>query len=293
MKKFLLLVSVLTLSLQNAKAQYPLQEGFDGVTTTGSPQTGPLPTNWTTGAGSLFMVYGLENLQPHGWSIPNACSVEMSASHTMDTLVTPNIGPITASTKLSLSYRFVDKTNYPNTGTTLGTGDKVTVDAYLGGTWQNAIATIDNITNPTPMNSYTTYTYNCTFCALIVGSTIQIRMDVQRANGNWYLDVDNFIVADIITGIQYNGSNPPAVAVSPNPSNGNFWIWVKDYQNKGNAPVTVKIFNGMGQLVRTITTSDVQYINQFNINAEGLARGMYAIEVSCKNEVSKSKIILE
>src|SRR5437879_1977894 len=111
MKKLLLLVSVLTLSLQNAKAQYPLSEGFDGVATSGSPQTGPLPTGWMGGTGTQFMVYGLENLQPHGWSIPNACSVEMSASHGVDTLVTPSIGPITANTKLSLSYRFVDKLN--------------------------------------------------------------------------------------------------------------------------------------------------------------------------------------
>ncbi len=296
MKKFLLLVSVITLSLQNAQAQYPLQEGFDGVTTSGSPQTGPLPSGWTTGTNSQFMVYGLENLQPHGWSIPNACSVEMSASHAFDTLVTPTINPITANTKLSIDYRFVDKTNFPNNGTALGTGDVVKVDAYLGTSWNNAIATIDMSTHPVAMNTFTTYTYVCTVCPTLVGfglTSIKIRMDVERANGNWYLDVDNFIVADVITGIQYNGSNPPAVAVSPNPSHGSFWIWVKDYQNKGNAPVTVKMFNGMGQLVKTVTTSDVQYINQFNIHAEGLARGMYTIEVSCKNEVSKSKIILE
>lgn len=293
MKKLLLFGTVLVMSL-SAKAQYPLQEGFDGVTTSGSPATGPLPSGWSTGVGGKFKVYGTENLQPHGWSIPNACSVEMSATNPADTLITPTISPITANTKLSIAYRFVDKLNYPSTGTTLGAGDMVKIDAYLGTGWQNGIATIDNTTNPVPMNSYTTYTYNCTVCATLVGfgmTSIQIRMDVARANGDWYLDVDNFIVADNITGIQYNGTNPPAIAVSPNPSKDNFWIWVKNYQ--GNPAITVKMYNNMGQLVKTVTTSDAQFINQYNIDVKDLARGMYTVEVNVKNEVSKTKIILE
>jgi hypothetical protein len=293
MKKLLLLASVLTIGLQSAKAQYPLQEGFDGVSTTGSPQTGPLPAGWTTGAGSTFMVYGLENLQAHGWSVPNACSVEMSATHTKDTLVTPTINPITANTKLSIDYRFVDKTNYPSTGTTLGTGDKVLIDAYLGGSWQNAIATIDNTTHTTAMNTYTTYTYNCTSCGTLVGlglTSIKIRMDVERANGNWYLDIDNFIVADVITGISYNAFNTPSLAVAPNPASDNFWIWIRDY--KGTEPVQVRMFNQMGQLVKQ-TMASPQYINQVNVDTKDLARGVYMVEVSHKDGVSSTKVVIE
>jgi len=198
------------------------------------------------------------------------------------------------NTKLSIDYRFVDKAGFPSTGTTLGTGDMVTIDAYLGTSWSNGIATIDNIVHPVPLNTFTTYTYNCTNCGILVGlglTTIKIRMDVARASGDWYLDVDNFIVADIITGISYNAFNPPSIAVSPNPSSGNFWLWIKDY--RGTDAVTVNMYNNMGQIVKTITTSDVQYVNQFKINTEGLARGVYMVEVSCKNEVSKTKIVIE
>jgi hypothetical protein len=294
MKKLLLFGAVLAMSLQSAKAQYPLSEDFDGVTTSGSPATGALPSGWTTGVNSQFHVYGLENLQPHGWSAPNACSVEMSATHTADTLITPTINPITANTKLSISYRFVDKLNYPTTGTTLGAGDHVSIDAYLANSWSNGIATIDMSTNPTPMNSYTTYTYNCTNCGVLVGlgmTSIKIRMDVARANGDWYLDVDNFIVADNITGIQYNAFNTPSIAVSPNPCSNNFWLWVKNYQ--GNPAVNVKIYNNMGQLVKNVTTTDAQFVNQYNIDVKDLARGIYTVEVNVKNEVSKTKIVLE
>jgi hypothetical protein len=294
MKKLLLFGAVLTMGLQSAKAQYPLMENFDGVTTSGSPAIGALPSGWTTGVNSQFHVYGMENLQPHGASAPNACSVEMSATHTNDTLITPVINPITANTKLSISYRFVDKLNYPNTGTTLGTGDKVVIDAYLAGSWNPNLTTIDNTTNPTPMSSYTTYTYNCTACGTLAGlgyTSIKIRMDVARANGDWYLDIDNFMVADDISGIQYNAFNPPAIAVSPNPCSGSFWLWVKNYQ--GNPAVNVKIYNNMGQLVKNVTTSDAQFVNQYSIDVKDLARGMYTVEVNVKNEVSKTKIVLE
>lgn len=263
--------------LLNAQT-YPFSEDFDATT------VGMLPSGWTSTGG--FMVYG----SPHGWSAPNACSVQMNAGNTQDTLVTPTIGPITANTKLSLAYRFVDAALYPNTGTQLQSGDQITIDVYLAGSWNNAVATIDMTTHPTPLTTFTTYTYNCTLCAFVAGQNAQMRLDAARANGDWFLDIDNVIVGDNITGISYVAGKAPSLVVAPNPSHDNFWIWMRDYS--GSEPVTVKLYNHVGQLVKTVTP-EVQYVNQVNVSTENLARGVYMVEVSSKHGISTTKIVIE
>jgi len=277
MKK-LLLSLLLTGGFFSSQAQYPFYEDFDATS------VGSLPANWTSTGG--FTVYG----SPHGWSAPNACSVQMNSGNTQDTLLMPSIGPITANTKLSLTYRFVDAALYPANGTQLQSGDMVTIDGYLGGSWYNSVATIDMTVHPAPLTTWTTYTYTNSLFSLIAGQNIQLRLDAARANGDWFLDIDNVIVADIVTGISYSAANPPSLVASPNPSNGSFWLWIRDY--RGTEPVKVSLYNQMGQIVKTITVG-VQYINQVNVNTEGLARGVYIAEVSSGNDVSKTKIVIE
>jgi type IX secretion system substrate protein len=293
MKKILFMASVLVSGMLNAQT-YPLNQDFDAITTSGTPATNSvLPTGWTTGAHSNFMVYGLENSQPHGLSVPNACSVEMNSSHTADTLITPLIGPVSGSTEISISYRFVNKASYPATGYQLVTNDQVTIDAYEAGSWHPALATINTTTNPAPLTTWTTYTYACSACALIAGSNIQLRIDVARATSatsDWYLDIDNFIVGNSITGIKYNAFNTPALLVYPNPSNGNFTVWLKNYQ--ANNSVEVNIYNFLGQKVKTVSAEGA-INNQVNISSLGLEKGMYLVEVKSGIEEANSKIQIE
>ena len=289
MKKLLFISSLFVSGLLSAQTPvYPLNEDFDAVSTIGSPATGALPTGWSSTSG--FKVYGVENLQPHGYSVPNACSSEMSALHAQDTLLTPLIGPITANTKVSLSYRFVNKAGYPATGTTLGAGDKVTIDANIGGNWSNAVATIDNTTNPSPLSTYTTYTYTNIAFSFLAGQNIQLRIDVARANGDWYLDIDNFIVADNITGIATNIANAPSLSVYPNPSKGNFTVSLKNYQ--ANNQIEVNVYNFIGQKVKTISAEGAVN-SQINISTLGLEKGMYIVEVKSGSEVAKTKIQID
>ena len=290
MKKLVFISSLFISGLLSAQT-YPLSQNFDAVTTSGSPATGALPTGWTTTSG--FKVYGAENLHPHGASPSNACTTEMSATHTKDTLYTPPIGPITASTKVSIAYRFVNKANYPATGYQLTASDKVVIDAKIAGTWQNNIATIDISTNPTPLTSYSTFTYNCTSCSSLVGigqTTIQLRIDVARSAGDWYLDIDDFQAADVLTGITANAANAPALSVFPNPNNGNFTVLLKNYQ--ANKMVEVSIYNYLGQKVKTVT-AEGNVNNQISVNTLGLEKGMYMVEVKSGSEVAKTKIQID
>ena len=291
MKKLVFISSLFISGLLSAQT-YPLHENFDAVSTSGSPATGVLPSGWTGGTGTAFKVYGIENLSPHGNSPNNACSVEMTSSHTADTLITPLIGPITANTKVSIAYRFVNKASYPSTGYQLTTNDEVKIDAYLAGAWNN-VATISLSTNPTATNAYTTYTYNCTSCGTLVGfgfTTLKIRMDVARAAGDWYLDVDDFQVGDVLAGIAENAANTPALSVFPNPNNGNFTVLLKNYQ--ANKEVEVNIFNYLGQKVKTVT-AEGNVNNQISVNTLGLEKGMYLVEVKSGSEVAKTKIQID
>ena len=246
--------------------------------------TGVAPTGgWTTTSGFQVMAN-------HGYSLPNACSTNMSATHTMDTLYTPLIGPITAQTKLSLAYRFVDKALYPSQGTQLGTGDKVTIDANVAGSWNNGVQTIDVTTNPAPLTTWTTYTYTNPAFSILAGQNIHLRIDVAHGTGDWYLDIDNFIVADIITGISTNVMATTALTVSPNPAHGNFTVSIKSYN--ANEPLSLKLYNQMGQLVKTIKPDNILN-NQFNVSTTDLAKGLYIVEVKSGNEISKTKVIVE
>ena len=277
MKKLVFISSILMSSLLLSAQTYPFNENFDAMTAGVAPTGG-----WTRGVGSNFLV-----TSGHGCSAPNACSVEMKSSHTADTLITPLIGPVGGNTKISIQYRFVNAALYPAQGYTLGTGDGVTVDAYLAGSWHNALLTLNTATGGT---TCTTFTYACSTCALIAGSSIQLRMDVARAQGDWYLDIDNIIVADNVAGIQYNALNPPALLVYPNPSTGNFTVWLKNYQ--ANNSVEVNVYNYIGQKVKTIIAQGAVN-NQIQVNSLGLEKGMYLVEVKSGDEIAKSKIQIE
>jgi hypothetical protein len=291
MKKLLFLSSLLVSGLLSAQT-YPYSQNFDAVTTSGTPATGVLPAGWS--ATSMFKVYGLENFAPHGQSPSNACTTEMSATHTQDTLTTPVVG-ITANTKVGLAYRFVNKAGYPSTGYQLTTGDQVTIEAYLGTTW-TSVATINATTNPTATSAYTTYTYNCTNCATIIGfgiTSMKIRMDVARATSatsDWYLDIDDFQVADVLTGIFTNAPSTASLSVFPNPSHGSFSVALKNFQVGNQVEVTV--YNFLGQKVKTITAEGAVN-NQINVNTVGLEKGMYLVEVKSGSEVAKTKVQID
>jgi len=276
MKKLILTASVLMGGLLNAQT-YPFTENFDAMT------SGQAPTG-------TWVADGFKVMAGHGSTVPNACSVEMNSANLQDTLITPLIGPLTATSIMSIDYRLVNKTLYPSTGTTLSASDIITIDAYVNGIgiWQNAVATINSTSNPTPNNAYATFSYGPS--SILTGQTIKLRIDVAAGAGeDWYLDIDNVIIQNQ-TGVAYNGFNPPALLAFPNPTSGNFSVWIKNYQ--GTNAVELKLYNHMGQLVKTINTNNVLN-NQFDVNTTDLAKGMYIVEVKSGNEISKTKVVVE
>lgn len=282
MKKLILSSAILVSGLLHAQTPL-LSENFDEITTSGTPAVGPLPAGWIPALVTGFKTYAV-----HGTFGSNACSSEMSSTHTIDTLYTPTITGVTGTTKISLQYRFVNAAFYPSTGATLGTGDQVTIDAYIPVTssWSNNLITLPN---PAALNTFTTYTYACTMCGAIGGS-VKLRLDIARGTGDWFIDIDNIIVGDNIAGINEFQTQNEELKIYPNPSNGNFTVWLKNYQ--ANNPVEVTVYNFLGQKVKTVK-SEGAVNNQVDVSSLGLEKGMYLIEVKSGTGVANSKIQIE
>ncbi len=272
MKKLLLIGGMFAGLFADAQT-YPYTQNFDAMTAGVAPTGG-----WST-FGFTVMAGG------HANSLPNACSVEMMTGHNNDTLVTPLIGPLSTTSELILKYRIVDAALYPATAYTLGSTDGVTIDAYIG-SWQNGAATI-NASNQNLTNQYAAYTY--VVPSLFAGQNVKIRIDVKRAAGDWFLDIDDFSVANSV-GVSYSLLHPPSIIAMPNPSHENFIIWVKNYQS-GN-PVVLKIYNQLGQVVKTLNPAQL-INNQFEVNSSDMSKGIYFAEVINGNEHATTKIIIE
>ena len=287
MKKLLLLSAILLSGLLSAQTpNMPFSENFDNTT------AGTIPSGW---AGNKFTVMA----NSHGVGGTQAISTEMNASNTADTLTTPLIGPLTATSVVSLQYRIVENVAgiYPQQTATLVSGDQIIVQANvpafpLG--W-NTVTTISTTSNPALASSlsFTTYSYSTSAVPQLNGQYVQLRLIVNRGSAStsdYFLDIDNFIVGNAPTGIKTNAANAPTIAIFPNPNNGNFTVSLKNYQSSNQ--VEVNIYNLIGQKVKTISSGNA--VNkQINISALGLDKGMYMIEVKSGSEMANSKIQID
>ena len=277
MKKLVLISALLVSGCINAQS-YPYSQNFDANTN--------IPTGWSTGG---FNVMG-----GHGNSVPNAIVSLLSSTHTADTLTTPMVGPLTSTSQLTLKYRITSTTSYPTQTVSLTAADQIIIQAYsptysfLGYT---TVSTINTTSTPVLVSTtaYQNFVFNTSSApASLVGDNFQLRIIHQGAQ-NYYLDIDDFSVQNA-TGIETNPANQTSFIVFPNPSNGNFTVWLKNYQD--NNPVEVSIYNYLGQKVKTITEQSA--VNkQIRVSSLGLEKGMYLVEVKSGTEVATSKIQID
>ncbi len=168
----------------------PYTQDFDGVTT--------LPSiNWTgysfgvystTGANGTYGISGLlDNLTPSAYAI--SCP----------------IGPLPTHSVMEFDYRIANMTGYPDTGTTLGTGDSVQIQISVnGGTSYTTILTI-NQSNHITSNAFVKKTLNS---ASYAEQYILVKFLCTWGEGSYYVDFDNFAVYEVVI---------PEAAISPSP----------------------------------------------------------------------------
>ncbi|GAB4131864.1 MAG: hypothetical protein Fur0041_02630 [Bacteroidia bacterium] len=95
------------------------------------------------------------------------------------------------------------------------------------------------------------------------------------------------VFIDICTGISNNAAQA-GFSVYPNPNNGEFTILMNNSSN--DQQYTVAICNMLGQEILNQRYSAVTGINRFDVNAAGLAKGVYLVQVKSSSAVLTRRI---
>jgi hypothetical protein len=181
---------------------YPYAEGFEGM-----PNT-QVPAGW---GGSMKV------LQNHGINDFKAICARVSSAVTVDSGITPLIGPLTAASALSFKFRFIDQANYPSTPTNLDAGDQLEVLLSTDSVNYQLIQLID-------MNNYTA-TFNFVqkkiYLSQYAGSSVYFKFRAQYGTGtSFFVDIDTVRAADEPqTGIS-DITTEESFRVYPNPCSG-------------------------------------------------------------------------
>ena len=105
------------------------------------------------------------------------------------------IGPVTAETMLQFDYRLVNYTSFPNVATPIIEGDKVEV--LISSDNVNFVSLYEiNHTNHTVSTDFANISLSL---ASYSGSIIYVKFDLFRAAGDYYVNIDNFMVRELPT----------------------------------------------------------------------------------------------
>lgn len=174
--------SVATTSGATPCALYPLTytQDFNANTST--------PACWST---------SMSVSATHGNSSSNGLYKNLYSSSTTCYARTPQVGPLTTSSRVTFDYRIVDYTSYPTTATTLCASDKIEVQASTDDVTYTTIYTINS----------TTHTSSLSFAnkqiplGAFSGSNVYVKFVATWGAGDYYLDIDNVIIENSVTPI--------------------------------------------------------------------------------------------
>lgn len=86
-----------------------------------------------------------------------------------------------------------------------------------------------------------------------------------------------------ITGAISNLTKPMGIEIYPNPNSGNFTIDIPENKE----PITIEIFNQIGQMVHKTSFSNLLFTNDFN-----LSKGIYMIRVTIRENILNHRVIV-
>lgn len=211
MKKYFTLV-LLIVSLQTFSQIYPYGEGFEG-----------LPSNQVPPGWEGNMLVWLD----HGINDSKAIAARVSSAVTVDSAITPLIGPLTSSSTLSFEYRIIDQANYPSTPTNLDSNSEVRILLSTDSVNYQTVFLI-NMDNHNPSFNFVR---KKVYITQHVGSNVYLKFRCQYGTGtSFFVDIDTVAVTnDPHSGIE-EVNNDWQFSVYPNPCNqlSGLQFWVVD-----------------------------------------------------------------
>jgi len=145
-----------------------------------------LPTGWS---GNMIV------LANHGTSSSNGLTFNLYLSQTSCNSTSAKIGDVGANSLFKFDYRIVNWSSYPSTATTLGSSDIILVKISTDcGASYTTLYTINNVTH-TPSTSFVTKSFDLSAYA---GNPVIIKFEGTWGSGDYYFDVDNFAIINIV-----------------------------------------------------------------------------------------------
>jgi hypothetical protein len=164
-----------------------------------------MPVGWTE---SEF-----ENLPGHGY-VDQGLSIHFTSSVVIGWFRTINICGITPNTQLSFKYRIVTDVSYPNNPVPANDMGMISVTISTDNYTTNQILHQINSANHTPSSAFQTVTLP--IGAYSTGKPVVIQISCLKGSGSYYMDFDNFMLAEI-TGLDET-SDAEGVEIYPNPA---------------------------------------------------------------------------
>lgn len=184
MKKLLMLICLFAFVIEAEAQVYPFYEDFESFGNN-------FPQITTGGYSSDMYAY------PRGLNGSKGAQAQMTQFNKVDSLVTPSIGPLTATSQVSFYFRVVEYIGSTAVGHTLSGSSSVQVQAGAFGTYQ----TIHTITSAN-QNSGTNFRKVTVAAGGFSGisGNLKFRALHPTNTGDWFLHLDSIVVRDTTAG---------------------------------------------------------------------------------------------
>ena len=253
---FVFLLSAFSLkAVPPPSSVYPFLDDFESY----QPFGGSLASGgWSGGA------QGFSSYANHGDNGSQGMTKNLNQFSTEDSIYTPQIGPLTNSSILSFDYRIVDFSLYPSFGTQLPADAELMVGIYNFGSGNITPLYTINAANHNTGNSFVSVQVNIGLdFPQYVGTSQIFVIRAKRGNsGDFFVDIDNFSVADgtplaLRTGLEKSG-------ISIAPYSGGLSI----YGNRSAEPLAFYDLSGRRMPVISLNAAG-------NYSTAGWAEGIY------------------
>lgn len=261
-----LLFSSLTIFSQT----YPFAEGFEG-----QPNNFP-PAGW---GGSMKV------LSYHGINENKAICARVSSAVTVDSAITPLIGPLTSQSTIIFKYRVIEYNIYPSTPKDLDVGDQIEFLLSTDGISYQTVYLIDMNNHNTSFN----FVQKKVFITQFAGNNAYVKIRCSYGHGaSFYVDIDTFQVRNdpSASGIS-DLDDELNFSVYPNPAREEFTVYGLQFL-KGNEK-SISVYDVTG---RKIYSSKLETLN-YKLQTSSWFRGIYFVEVSDETKRITRKLIIE
>ena len=269
MKKLFTLIFIFY-SFKIFSQTYPFAEGFEGQ-----------PNNFApAGWGGSMKV-----LSNHGINDYKAICARLTSAVTVDSAITPLIGPLTSQSTIIFKYRAIDYANYPSTPTNFDVGDQIELMISTDGITYQTVYLID-LNNHNPSFNFT---QKKVFITQFAGSNAYLKFRCQYGTGaSFFVDIDTVQVRNdpAATGVQ-ELTELENISVYPNPAHDE--LQITNYKLQSNRKLNLRVVDVLG---REVYSSKLEILN-CKLQTSSWLRGIYFVEIADETKRITRKLIIE